>query len=162
MPTSPPNWCRSRILPTRLAEDASFHPKQPVCHVLTYSRLCLTILCIAAGSPARAQFALPSTATAASPETLFRNQCGTCHTLSAQEPIRQGPPLRGVFGRKAGSVPGFKYSAGFATADFTWDADRLNAWLTKPQSVIPGAVMAYSQANPDTRKTIIDWLKEQD
>ena len=34
-------------------------------------------------------------------------------------------------------------------------------WLTNPQAVIPGAVMAYRQANPATRKQIIDWLKDQ-
>jgi cytochrome c len=69
--------------------------------------------------------------------------------------------LGGVFGRRAGSVPGFKYSPGFANADFDWDSAHLDAWLTKPQAVIPGAVMAYSQANPATRHSIIDWLKEQ-
>jgi cytochrome c len=129
--------------------------------MLRYPRLCLTILCIVAASPAPAQFALPSTTTPPSAETLFRNQCGTCHTVSAKEPTRQGPPLGGVFGRKAGSVPDFKYSAGFANVDFEWDSQRLDAWLTKPQAVIPGAVMSYSQAIPDTRHRIIDWLKEQ-
>ena len=75
--------------------------------------------------------------------------------------MRQGPPLGGVIGRPAGSVPGFKYSEGFATAHFTWDDDHLDAWLTNPQAVIPTAVMAYRQANPAIRKSIIDWLKEQ-
>ncbi len=109
---------------------------------------------------AHAQFSPPPSAPP-SPETLFRNQCGTCHTLSAGEPLRQGPPLGGVYGRPAGSVPGFKYSAGFATANFKWDEDHLNAWLTNPQAVIPTAVMTYRQANPATRHTIIEWLKEQ-
>jgi cytochrome c len=123
--------------------------------------LSLIVLAAAVPSMARAQFLPPVQTAAPDPAAMFRNQCGTCHTVSAREPMRQGPPLGGVFGRKAGSVPGFTYSAGFANADFTWDADRLNAWLTKPQAVIPGAVMAYRQANPATRKTIIDWLKEQ-
>jgi cytochrome c len=128
--------------------------------MLLYSRLGLIVLCITAGSPVRAQFALPS-ASPPNPEALFRNQCGTCHTLSTKEPIRQGPPLQGVFGRKAGSVPGFAYSAGFANVDFVWDAQRLDDWLSKPQAVIPGAVKSYTQANPATRHSIIDWLKEQ-
>jgi len=110
---------------------------------------------------AHAQFPLPAQTAAPDGATLFQNQCGTCHTLSAGEPIRQGPPLGGVFGRPAGSVPGFKYSAGFAIAGFTWDAPHLDAWLTHPQAVIPGAVMAYRQANPATRKQIIEWLKDQ-
>jgi cytochrome c len=111
--------------------------------------------------PAHALFTLPAPSPPPDGATLFQNQCGTCHTSSAAEPIRQGPPLGGVYGRPAGSVPNFKYSPGFATAHFTWDAQHLDAWLTNPQAVIPGAVMAYRQANPATRKQIIDWLKDQ-
>ncbi len=126
-----------------------------------YLRLCVAVLCIVAAHAAHAQFPLPAANAPPDPGTLFRNQCGTCHTLSANEPARQGPPLGGVFGRKAGIAPGFKYSAGFANVDFEWDAKHLDAWLTKPQTVIPGTVMVYSQANSATRHTIIDWLKEQ-
>jgi cytochrome c len=110
---------------------------------------------------AHAQFALPVASRPPSGEAVFHSQCGTCHTLSAQEPMRQGPPLGGVFGRKAGGAPGFRYSAGFADADFEWDAERLDAWLTRPQAVIPGAVMGYRQGNPAIRRAVIDWLKEQ-
>ena len=119
------------------------------------------VAAVAFAPAAHAQFAIPAPSPPPDGATLFQNQCGTCHTLSANEPIRQGPPLGGVFGRPAGSVTGFKYSAGFATAGFTWDAPHLDAWLTNPQTVIPGAVMAYRQANPATRKQIIDWLKDQ-
>ena len=45
-------------------------------------------------------------------------------------------------------------------ADFVWDEARLDAWLTNPQAVIPGAVMAYRQAKPETRAAIIAYLKE--
>jgi cytochrome c len=109
----------------------------------------------------RVQFQPPARVAAPSPETLFRNQCGTCHTLSAKEPPRQGPPLGGVFGRKAGTAADFKYSAGFADAGFDWDTQHLDAWLTNPQAVIPGAVMVYRQVSPAIRHSIIDWLKEQ-
>jgi cytochrome c len=92
--------------------------------------------------------------------TLFKQQCGTCHTTSLAEPARQGPPLGDLIGRRAGAVEGFHYSPGFAKADFTWDEARLDAWLTNPQSVIPGAVMAYRQAKPEVRTAIIAYLKE--
>ncbi|XUM24675.1 c-type cytochrome [Bradyrhizobium oligotrophicum S58] len=92
--------------------------------------------------------------------TLFKQQCGVCHTLSSAEPMRQGPPLAKVFGRRAGSVEGFRYSAGFAKADFTWDEAKLDAWLTNPQELIPGAVMAYRQAKPELRAAIINYLKD--
>jgi cytochrome c len=111
---------------------------------------------------AGAQMPLPDD-TAAPPDgaTLFLNQCGTCHTVEHGAAPRQGPNLAGVVGRKAGSLPGFAYSEGFAKADWTWDAARLDAWLTNPQAIIPGAVMLYKQADPATRAAIIDWLKER-
>ena len=110
-------------------------------------------------SAAHAQFSVPAAKPA--PESLFRNQCATCHALNADAPARQGPNLAGVIGRPAGSVAGFKYSAGFAQAGFAWDADRLDAYLTNPQAVIPGAVMPYRQANADTRHAIISYLQAQ-
>jgi cytochrome c len=92
--------------------------------------------------------------------TLFKQQCGTCHTTTSSEPMRQGPPLGGIIGRRAGTIEHFRYSPGFAKADFSWDDTRLDAWLTNPQEMIPGAVMAYRQAKPEVRTAIITYLKE--
>ncbi len=92
--------------------------------------------------------------------TLFRRQCGTCHSLVAGE-ARQGPSLAGVYGRKAGTVPGYKYSPGFADADWAWDDAHLDPYLANPQSVIKGGVMGYRQAKPEVRQSIIAYLKEQ-
>lgn len=91
--------------------------------------------------------------------TLFKQQCATCHTDNLTDPVRQGPSLFGIIGRRAGSVEGFHYSAGFAKADFVWDAARIDTWITNPQAMIPGAVMAYRQPKPETRAAIIDYLK---
>ncbi|MHC4041044.1 c-type cytochrome [Bradyrhizobium sp. 23AC] len=93
--------------------------------------------------------------------TLFKQQCAACHTTNLSEPARQGPPLLKVVGRPAGKVEGFRYSQGLANADFTWDEVRLDAWLSNPQAVIPGVVMAYRQGKPETRAAIIAYLKEQ-
>ena len=107
-----------------------------------------------------AQFTPPEPAKP-NPAALFRAQCATCHTLNPADGPRQGPTLAGVVGRKAGSVPGFKYSAGFATADFVWDPTRLDQYLANPQAVVEGAVMPYRQANPAIRAAIIAYLQEQ-
>jgi cytochrome c len=115
---------------------------------------------LCAAPAARAQFPLPAPAPP-DPATLFARQCGTCHSVTPGDAPRQGPNLAGVVGRKAGSQAGFAYSAGLAQAGFVWDAARLDAWLADPQAVIPGAVMAYRQANPDVRHSIITWLGEQ-
>lgn len=92
---------------------------------------------------------------------LFKQQCSACHSLTPGE-ARQGPNLAGVYGRKPGSVPGYAYSPGFAKVDFAaWDDSHLDAYLTNPQAVIPGAVMPYSQRKAPVRQAIIEYLKEQ-
>ena len=108
---------------------------------------------------ARAQMPLPEAKTPDGP-TLFKQQCATCHTTNLTDAVRQGPSLFGVIGRRAGSADGFHYSPGFAKADFSWDDAKLDAWITNPQAVIPGTVMAYRQAKPETRAAIIGYLKE--
>ena len=114
---------------------------------------------IAAASIATAQIPGPQ-AKAPDGAALFRQQCGTCHTTNMSEPFRQGPPLAKIVGQHAGRTEGFRYSQGFSQADFAWDEPKLDAWLTNPQTVIPGAVMAYRQAKPEVRMAIIAYLKE--
>jgi cytochrome c len=111
------------------------------------------------GQIAFAQMPLPA---ARPPDgaTLFKQQCATCHTTNLGDAARQGPSLFNVVGRRVGTVDGFHYSAGFAKADFVWDDARLDAWITNPQEMIPGSIMAYRQAKPEVRAAIIAYLKE--
>jgi cytochrome c len=90
---------------------------------------------------------------------LFKQQCATCHTTNLSDAPRQGPTLVRIVGRQAGKVEGFHYSPGLAQAGFSWDEGRLDAWLTDPQAVIPGAVMTYRQTRVETRAAIITYLK---
>ena len=106
-----------------------------------------------------AQMSLPA-AKPVDGAALFKQQCGTCHTTSASDPARQGPTLFNIVGREAGTIEGFRYSAGFATAKFKWDEQKLDAWLTNPQAMIPGAVMPYRQAKSEIRIAIVSYLKE--
>jgi cytochrome c2 len=46
-----------------------------------------------------------------------------------------------------------------AASGFTWDEGRLDAWLTNPQTVIPGAIMTYRQTKAETRAAIITYRK---
>lgn len=92
--------------------------------------------------------------------TLFKRQCGVCHTAGAGEPNRQGPNLHGVVGRTAGKLEGFRYSPALAASDLQWNAATLDAWLVDSARLVPGSVMPYRQANPAIRGAIIDWLKE--
>jgi len=118
--------------------------------------LCAAVLVRGSAS---AQMALPAAKPPDGP-TLFKQQCATCHTNNLSDPVRQGPSLFNIVGRRAGSVEGFRYSAAFAKADFAWDNAKLDAWITNPQEMIPGSVMAYRQAKPEVRAAIIAYLKE--
>jgi cytochrome c len=91
---------------------------------------------------------------------LVQKACTTCHSLVTPAEPRQGPNLVGVFGRAAGTLPGFSYSPGFQAGakGFVWDEANLDRWLTNPQAMFPGSTMLYKQANPDKRKAIIAFL----
>ena len=108
---------------------------------------------------ASAQMSSPA-AKPADGAALFKQQCATCHTTNASDPPRQGPTLFNIVGRGAGTAEGFRYSAGFATAKFEWDEQRLDAWLTDPQAIIPGAVMPYTQSRSEIRTAIVSYLRE--
>jgi cytochrome c len=121
-------------------------------------------LLLAAGAASIARAQLPFDVPKPAPRTaanLFADHCGICHTTERSAVPRQGPNLAGVYLRRPGTLSGFHYSAGFARADFVWDEEHLDAWLTDPQKLIPGAQMRYRQADPAIRSRIIAWLKEQ-
>jgi cytochrome c len=93
-------------------------------------------------------------------EAQFKKSCGTCHVAVAEAPPRQGPNLFQIVDRVAGSVAGFKYSAAFVAGKngVVWDAATLDRWIADPQSVIPGAIMPYKQADEAKRRLIIEFL----
>jgi cytochrome c2 len=72
-----------------------------------------------------------------------------------------GPPLRGVYGRQAGTVPGFAYSRAFKSIlqGVVWDHGTLDVWITDSQAWVPGSMMFYKQPDPDIRHQIIMYLE---
>ena len=103
----------------------------------------------AAAPPAAAQ-------DAAKGKTVFEARCVGCHSLAAN---RIGPALGTVFGRVAGTNPGFSYSPALKAAGHTWDADKLDKWLTNPQSFVPGAVMPFRLGDADERKNVAAYFQ---
>jgi cytochrome c oxidase assembly protein subunit 11 len=88
----------------------------------------------------------------------FNEQCTACHALDAN---KYGPKLGGVFGRRAGSAPGYDYSAALRKAGFTWSADSLNRWLAGPRKFIPGVKMPISVPDPIARRDIVAYLQQE-
>lgn len=90
-------------------------------------------------------------------------KCVACHSLAKGAPNKIGPNLFGVVGRKAGTAPGFRYSAAMKAkaGAITWDAASLDKWLTRPSTVVPGTSMAFGGVpNPAERAAIIGYLKK--
>jgi cytochrome c oxidase assembly protein subunit 11 len=93
---------------------------------------------------------------AAAGQELFATVCSACHELDQN---KVGPPLRGVVGRPAGSVPGYPYSTALARAHITWDAATLDQWLADPGRFVPGATMPLSIPDEVRRRDIIAYLE---
>jgi cytochrome c len=87
---------------------------------------------------------------------LFERRCTGCHSLDQD---KEGPHLRGVYGRKAGTVPTFTYSDAVKSAQITWSDKTLEKWLTDTESVIPGNDMTFRVPKPEERADIIQFLK---
>ena len=89
-------------------------------------------------------------------KALFERRCTGCHALDADH---EGPRLKDVFGRAAGTVKTFQYSKGLQDAGFTWDATKLDKWLTDTESVVQDNNMSFRVPKPEERAAIIDYLK---
>lgn len=80
---------------------------------------------------------------AAKGKTYF-TRCAICHSNASGAPNRIGPNLFGVVGRKAGAIPGFFYSPAMKKSGITWTEDKLEAYIAKPQTIVPGNRMAFA------------------
>jgi cytochrome c len=85
-------------------------------------------------------------------------QCMICHSLDKNG---IGPSHRDVFGRTAGSVPDYSYSAALKGSNIVWNETTLDHWLTNPQALVPGTKMMFSVGDAQDRADVIAFLKEK-
>lgn len=90
-------------------------------------------------------------------KALFEKRCSGCHSLDKD---KEGPRLRGVFGRTSGTVPSFQYSDALKAARITWDATTIDKWLAGPEKFVPDSDMAFQVVKADERAEIIAYLKQ--
>ena len=97
-------------------------------------RLWILALCLAVTTPAFAD------ADATHGQDIY-SRCVACH---APDYNRTGPKHCDVVGRKAGSLPDFKYSAAMRQSNIVWDAPTLDRFLAAPTKFVPRTAMTYA------------------
>lgn len=88
---------------------------------------------------------------------VFERRCTGCHSLDQN---REGPRLRGVFGRTSGSVPDFAYSPAIKQAHIIWNEASLERWLADPDALVPDNNMEFRVTKSQERSDLIRFLKE--
>ncbi|MEO6972688.1 MAG: cytochrome c family protein [Rhodoferax sp.] len=85
-------------------------------------------------------------------------RCLACHALAYD---RVGPHHCGLFGRLAGSVPGFAYSPAMKKSKIVWNEKTLDQFLRSPMKMVPGTAMTYDGVpDPKDRADLIAYLKQ--
>ena len=84
-----------------------------------------------------------------------------CHTISPNGRNKAGPTLYGVFGRRAGSVAGYKYSDGLKRSGVVWNEETIDALFDQgPDVYTPGSKMPLQRMpNAEDRAELIAYLK---
>jgi cytochrome c len=84
--------------------------------------------------------------------------CAVCHSIDGSNGT--GPTLKGIIGRKSGTVAGFRYSRAMRSAAIVWDEASLDRYLTDPQALVPGNIMPFSGVADDAQRAeLIAYLK---
>jgi cytochrome c len=131
-------------------------PAKPAITAAMASFVVLVLVLAASATPQSIQPGAVPFGDAASGKELFARRCGGCHSLDSD---KEGPRLRGVYGRKAGSISTFRYSNALQSAAFTWDAASLDRWLTNTESVVPDNDMDFHVPKAKERADIIAFLR---
>lgn len=85
--------------------------------------------------------------------------CLSCHSVKPGQTL-VGPSLFGVYGTRAGDVPGYVFTDDLKKSGLVWNDATLDKWLTSPVAMVPGTRMGYAgQPDPAKRAAIIAYLK---
>ncbi len=112
-----------------------------------------------AGSPQRSFLRDPDEM--ANGERQFMRKCSICHALSPPPSRKAGPSLHNLFGRRAGTVPGYPYSEILTGSDIIWSNETIDALFDLgPDHYIPGSKMPMQRiAEAGDRRDLIDYLR---
>jgi len=120
-------------------------------------RQLVVALGLAGGLLAAGAHAAPDAAALARGEQVYA-RCAACHAIEGN---RTGPQHCGLFGRHAGTAPGYDaYSKAMRESPWVWDEKTLNIFLKDPMKALPGTTMGYAGVKDAAeRSDLIAWLK---
>jgi len=88
------------------------------------------------------------------------NKCKACHFID-KEKNKVGPHLVKIFGRKAATIEGFKYSNALKNSNIIWDEETLKAYIANPKKYVPGTKMSFFGLKKENQiLDLIEYLKE--
>jgi cytochrome c len=88
--------------------------------------------------------------------------CVACHTLSVDAGNRAGPTLRGLFGRRIASLPGYNYSAPLKQLDIVWTPETVaKLFELGPATYTPGTKMPEQRiSSAEDREALVKFLEK--
>ena len=88
-------------------------------------------------------------------------KCARCHSLGPEYLRRSGPHLKGLFGRRVGTVEGYRYSDALKSRNFIWDKDTLFKLFDEgPDKFLPGTKMPVQRVSDRERLTeLVEYLE---
>jgi cytochrome c len=116
----------------------------------------------AAPDPEGAQVAVAEPAAAAGRGAELFRKCVACHTVTPDGGHRAGPTLHRLFGRVAGSQPGYPYSPALEESDLVWTAETVDRLFeVGPENLVPGSKMPLQRMpDPKDRARLVDYLEQ--
>ncbi|MCL5775631.1 c-type cytochrome [Limibaculum sp. FT325] len=96
-------------------------------------------------------------------ERQFVRKCSICHSLTPDGGRKAGPTLWRLFGRRAGSVPGYAYSDALGSSGIVWTEETVARLFEEgPDVFTPGSKMPVQRiAKAGDRDDLIDYLRQK-
>lgn len=153
---------KQQVLTAKIFEEAKSGDMPPLQYRLLHwnaqlSKTDVQALSRLGKSSGGSEAALAGDGDAVQGKAVFEKRCTGCHAMAVD---REGPRLAGVYGRRAGSITGFTYSAGLKNSGVTWNDTTLEKWLSDPDLMVPDNNMSFSVPKAEERRNLIAYLKQ--
>jgi cytochrome c len=92
-------------------------------------------------------------------------KCQICHRITDDGRKSTGPNLYTIFGRKAGSLEGYKYSKAMlkgGAEGLVWTEENIRAQATNPRKFMKGSKMAFAGIKkPKDMDNLIAYMRQE-